>query len=115
MLYEVITRTTWQYMTTAKATKASPSNRLAVSRNSNNRNNFVQHTLYEVIRVKKYIELINGIQEYQNIFNSDNFSEKLKIRKANTKIVKKICETWLETHEITDKQMETIDEKIKEI
>jgi len=65
--------------------------------------------------VKKYIELINGIQEYQNIFNSDNFSEKLKIRKANTKIVKKICETWLETHEITDKQMETIDEKIKEI
>lgn len=63
----------------------------------------------------KYIELIDDVQKFQNIFDSNNFSEKLEIRKKNTKIVKQICEVWLKTHEITDKQLETIKEKIKEI
>ena len=65
--------------------------------------------------VHKYIELIDEIQKHQDIFSSETYSEKLKIRKKNTKIVKKICEIWLETHEITDKQIELINEKIKEI
>ena len=65
--------------------------------------------------VLKYIELIDSIQEYQNIFNSNDFSEKLKIKKRNTKVVKKICEAWLETHEISDKQLELLQDKIKEI
>jgi len=65
--------------------------------------------------VLKYIELIDEVQKFQNIFNSDNFSEKLKIRKENTKIVKKICEKWLETHEISDKQLELLTEKIREV
>lgn len=63
----------------------------------------------------KYIELIDEVQKFQNIFNSNDFSEKLKIRKSNTKIVKQICEKWLEIHEITDEQLELLKEKIKEI
>lgn len=63
----------------------------------------------------KYIELIDEIQNFQNIFSSDNFSEKLKIRKKNTKIVKDICQMWLKTHEISDEQLELLKEKIKEI
>lgn len=63
----------------------------------------------------KYIELIDEIQNFQNIFSSDNFSEKLKIRKKNTKIVKEICQMWLKTHEISDEQLELLKEKIKEI
>lgn len=63
----------------------------------------------------KYIELIDKVQEFQNIFNSNNFSEKLKIRKSNTKIVKEICETWLKTHSISDEELELLKEKIKEI
>jgi len=65
--------------------------------------------------VLKYIELIDKIQDFTNIFNSDNFNAALKIKKENTKIVKKICEVWLETHEITDEQIELLKVKIKEI
>lgn len=63
----------------------------------------------------KYIELIDSIQEYQNIFNSDNFTEKLKITKENTKIMKQILEKWLETHEISDDTLELVKIKIKDI
>lgn len=63
----------------------------------------------------KYIELIDKVQDFQNIFNSNNFSEKLKIRKENTKIVKEICKIWLKTHEVSEEQMELLKEKIKEI
>lgn len=63
----------------------------------------------------KYIELIDEVQKFQDIFNSDNFSEKLKIKKENTRIVRKLCEIWLKTHKISDKQLELLKEKIKEI
>jgi len=63
----------------------------------------------------KYIELIDEVQKFQDIFNSNNFSESLKIRKKNSKIVKEICEIWLKTHEISDEQLELLKEKIKEI
>jgi len=65
--------------------------------------------------VHKYIELIDIMQKHQDIFNSNSYSEGLKIRKKNTKIVKQICEVWLDTHEITDTQMKIINEKMKEI
>lgn len=65
--------------------------------------------------IKKYIELINGVQKAQDIFNSDSFSEKLAIRKANTKIVKQICEVWLETHKISEAELELLKIKIREI
>ena len=63
----------------------------------------------------KYIELIDNIQEYQNIFNSDNFTEKLKITKENTKIMKQILEKWLESHEISDEELELVKIKLKDI
>ena len=63
----------------------------------------------------KYIELIDDIQKFQDIFNSNNFSEKLKIKKNNTKIVKAICEVWLKTHKISEEQLELLKTKIKEI
>jgi hypothetical protein len=65
--------------------------------------------------VVKYISLIDELQEYQNIFNSVNFDERLKTIKENTEIVKKICLLWLETHSISDEQLELLKTKIKEI
>lgn len=65
--------------------------------------------------VIKYIELIDKIQEFTNIFSSEDYSDKLAIKKNNTKIVKQICEVWLETHEITPEQIELLKLKIKEI
>ena len=65
--------------------------------------------------VIKYIELIDKLQEYENIFNSENYEEKVKIAKNNTAIVKQICQRWLETHEISDLELEKLKEKIKEI
>ena len=65
--------------------------------------------------ILKYIELIDKLQNFTSIFDSENFNEKLKITKTNTEIVKKICELWLQTHEITDEQIELMKQKIKEI
>lgn len=65
--------------------------------------------------VLKYIELIDKLQEFHSIFNSENFNEKLKINQSNTLIVKQICELWLKTHEITDEQLELLKIKMKEI
>jgi len=65
--------------------------------------------------VLKYIEIINSIQELEDIFSSTNYTERLKINKENTKIIKQICEIWLEKHEISDKELELLKLKIKEI
>jgi hypothetical protein len=65
--------------------------------------------------VTKYIELIDTLQNTTNIFASEGFAERLKITQSNTAIVKQICEIWLQTHEITDEQIELMKQKIKEI
>jgi hypothetical protein len=65
--------------------------------------------------IQKYIELINGLLQYQNIFSSENFSEKLKITQKNTEIIKSICEVWLQTHTITEEQIELLKLKIREL
>ena len=65
--------------------------------------------------VKKYIEIIDRLEEVENIFNSEDFKDRLKITKENTRIVKKLCEVWLDTHEITDEQLELLQLKIKEL
>tara|TARA_R110000868_G_scaffold179968_2_gene420418 strand:+ start:699 stop:1448 length:750 start_codon:yes stop_codon:yes gene_type:complete len=65
--------------------------------------------------ILKYIELIDTLQEFQSIFNSENFNDKLKITQQNTLIIKQICQTWLQTHEITEEQIELLKTKIKEI
>lgn len=65
--------------------------------------------------VLKYVELLDKLQDFENIFTSENFDEKLKITKENTFIVKQICQLWLETHTITDDQIELLKIKIKQI
>lgn len=65
--------------------------------------------------VLKYIELINTVQEFQSIFSSENFNDKLKITQENTLIIKQLCELWLSTHEITDEQLKLLKTKIKQI
>ena len=65
--------------------------------------------------VLKYIDMIGEIQEFQNIFSSENFDEKLKITQENTLIVKEICLLWLKTHEISDEQIELLKTKINHI
>ena len=65
--------------------------------------------------VLKYIELINSIQEFQNVFTSESFSEKLKITQENTLIIKQLCELWLKTHIITKEQIELLKQKVNEI
>ena len=56
--------------------------------------------------IHKYIELINTLQEFQSVFSSENFNEKLKITQENTLVIKQLCQLWLTTHEITDEQLE---------
>lgn len=65
--------------------------------------------------VKKYLEIIAILEDFESIFNSEAFNEKLKVKKENIVIVKQLCEVWLETHSITDDQMELLEKKIKEI
>jgi glycerol-3-phosphate cytidylyltransferase-like family protein len=65
--------------------------------------------------ILKYIELINELQKFQSVFNSEKFNAILEITKNNTLIVKQICEVWLETHEITDDQLELLQKQIKQI
>jgi hypothetical protein len=65
--------------------------------------------------VLKYIDLIDKLEEFESYFNSENFNEKLKVTKANIAIVKQICQLWLETHEITDEQIELLKVKINQI
>jgi len=65
--------------------------------------------------VRKYLELLEKLQKYESIFSADTFNEKLKVTQANTFVVKQLCEIWLETHKITDEQMQILESKTKEI
>ena len=65
--------------------------------------------------VYKYIEIIDWLQKYQNIFDSEVFTERLRVTKLNTRIIKKVCLEWLSTHEITIEAQDLIKQKIKEI
>jgi len=65
--------------------------------------------------VEKFIELIDKVQEFESIFASEKFNEGLKISKANTAIVRQICEVWLKTHEISEEALELLKEKVRNI
>ena len=65
------------------------------------------------IEFDKKIELLNTNETINS--KSENFNEKLKITKENTEIVKQICNLWLETHEISDEQLQLLEQKLKEI
>lgn len=65
--------------------------------------------------VIKYIELLDTLQEYESIFNSETFNDKLKITQENTIVLKQLCKSWLDTHEITDDQLKLMEQKTREI
>jgi hypothetical protein len=65
--------------------------------------------------VRKYLELLEKLQKYESIFSADTFNEKLKVTQENTFVVKQLCEIWLETHEITEEQMQILESKTREI
>lgn len=65
--------------------------------------------------VIKYIELIDRIMKEQNIFESVKYGEILKTAQVNFKTVKKVFQTWLKTHEISDKELELLNKTIKEV
>ena len=65
--------------------------------------------------ILKYIDILDKLAEFENIFNSNKFDDRLKVTKANTIIIKQLCELWLKTHEIDDEQIELLQTKIKEI
>lgn len=63
--------------------------------------------------VVTYIELIDKILNYNNIFSSISFDEKLKHIQQNFLIVKEIFEFWLKTHKITEEELLLLKEKTK--
>lgn len=65
--------------------------------------------------VLKYIELLQGMLEYENIFTSDKMDEKMLSVKTNAPILIKILQQWLETHTITDTELELIKSTIKNL
>ena len=65
--------------------------------------------------VEKYLDIIHNTLKYESVFNSDNFNERIKNYKDNLLIAEKICNLWLETHEITDNDLEILKEKVKTI
>jgi hypothetical protein len=65
--------------------------------------------------VLKYIDIINNLEEYQSIFSSEDFNEKLKVLKENTAILKQILEKWLEDHKLTEEELTLLQQKIKEL
>lgn len=65
--------------------------------------------------VIKYMELIDKLSEYESIFNSETFNDKLKVTQENIIIVKQMCEAWLTSHEIDENQLTLMEQKTKEI
>jgi len=65
--------------------------------------------------VEKYISKLGDLMNFENLFSSAEFDAKLKVTKENAKIVKDIFEVWLQTHEITDEELDLINVKIKEM
>jgi hypothetical protein len=65
--------------------------------------------------VIKYMQMIDNLQKYESVFNSNNFNEKLEKVKLNTSVLKEICIKWLDCHEMTEKELNLIKETLKNI
>lgn len=63
--------------------------------------------------VLKYIEIIDEMLSYKSVFKSTDFDDRLKNYKGDLEKVKKICNVWLETHEITEEEIILLQEKVK--
>jgi len=55
--------------------------------------------------VQKYLEILDEILNYNNIFNSSDFKEQLELNKSNAQTLKLIFSTWLQNHEITQEEL----------
>jgi len=64
---------------------------------------------------KKYLEILNDVLSYENIFNSLKVDEKITSVKEGSVILIAILNKWLETHTITAKELELLDETIKKL
>jgi hypothetical protein len=65
--------------------------------------------------IKKYISLIDELVEYETLSSQLSVEQKVNNIKSNALIVKKICEVWLQTHKITEEELELLDVKMKEL
>lgn len=65
--------------------------------------------------VETYKELIKKLIKTENIFNSTKVDDKLEILTINGKILLKIMDKWLETHEITEEEIELLKDKVKQL
>lgn len=63
----------------------------------------------------KYIEILQGMIEYENIFTSDKVDEKVLNVKTNSKILITILNQWLATHSITEDEILLIESTIKNL
>ena len=62
---------------------------------------------------KKYIEILNDMLEYENIFNSLKVEEKVESVKKTSLILINIFNKWLETHSITKDELILLDQTVK--
>jgi hypothetical protein len=65
--------------------------------------------------VLKYVSMLDNIINHELESYSKEYQKTILKSIENTKIVKEICLKWLETHEISEKQIETINNVITEI
>lgn len=63
----------------------------------------------------KYKEILESMLEYENIFNSEKVDEKVETVKRNSKILIEILNKWLETHEISETELELMRLTIKQL
>ena len=61
----------------------------------------------------KYKEILQSMLDYENIFSSIKVNEKVESVKTNSKILIKILDKWLETHLLTEEELELIKATIK--
>lgn len=67
------------------------------------------------LAVLRYIEKLDELINFNNLFNSAVFEENLKNTKSAATIIKDICNLWLEKHDLTEKQMELLKEKMLQL
>lgn len=63
--------------------------------------------------ILKYIDLIREYEEYESVFKSEKFNEKLEENQRNISTVKELMNVWLETHIIQEKELTQLKELTK--
>lgn len=63
----------------------------------------------------KYLEIIKDTESAESFFKKKEFNDSLEETKTLLKGVRSIVEKWLETHEITNEELNLLREKINEL